>query len=116
MFFYDDATFTVIDSAYIQTGGVPMLGVSKTKQLENLKVYSNPVRDHSFTIALQNNSGNYSYDLISTTGQNVVSGKIGASLTKTVIDLPKNAPSGMYFLSVKNNGNIVYRQALSVLE
>ena len=118
-FTFSDSTYTTITGSEIDTNATaPGTGVENIDAVYNdIKVYPNPVVNHKFTIEVPAGiKGNWSYDLISITGQTVAAATLSldAYQNHQQITLPNSLVPGVYYLRITNDGEVVNIKALTI--
>jgi hypothetical protein len=108
---YSSNTFTTPDSAYIHTQRLASTAsVGSISISDKFRIYPNPVNGNTVSIDVPYiQDANWSYDLISISGQNVACEMlaINAYQTRATIVFPRKLAPGIYSLCLKNNNLMV---------
>ena len=108
---YPNAGFTTPDSAFIHTQRLAIKTAVNIVSFDNeVKLYPNPVDGNMVSIdvpSIQN--AHWSYELINISGQNIASDKLplNSSQTHAAITFSRKPASGIYYISLINNNQVV---------
>jgi hypothetical protein len=78
------------------------VGVPHLVNTSDIKVYPNPVCDHTLFVALPSGGGQWCYELADVTGRKVMKGSLVAANGPASISLPAQLNTGIYYLAVYN--------------
>ena len=82
---------------------------SQLANSKGIKIYPNPV-SNQFSIEVEGNNVNHNFEIVSSTGQLVLNGKIS---DKTVVD-SSNLNSGIYFVKIDRGSDIAFTKIIKL--
>ncbi len=123
------ASVTFTDSTYSTPASASTLaenyntdlatGVHNVTTDNVINIYPNPVKSNLVNISVPGaQDGNWSYELVDITGAKVQSGNLDftSNHTNTQLALEKDITPGIYYISIRNNGELVAARALDIVK
>jgi hypothetical protein len=95
-------TLSNVIVAYNETKSISFIG----------PIYPNPIVGQELTLELLAGPGNWTLSLISENGRTVSESEMALQKGKNKVNLPSNLSAGVYFLSVKNGKNSIFRKLI----